>query len=883
KLQEGYYSLIVVADDPTTSGMDYTPKMLQLDMTGQISGTVISDFGLCPGATVRITGSAELVELGAAPEGLYFVAMDACNGTQYQRDRRMYEAIDLGPDIIVVPAKVPITLFGVSRTYSFVIDNDGSYFYFQQGDFETIDVGKVVMERNVEVVRGLLNSTKSKVEKFGISGIEMKTELNDLDAAFAYLGLAELSLGEKSYTQCFINLRAAYVIVQDVEAVLEKTMSDLAFSPIPLSFLFVLSAFGLASIFVEKEDLKMASGLLTSLLFLGISYYVAPGWRLVDPAQLLVPSIAASCLSVGLAIVFPRVKRDIVTPFGIAFLSSLTSTFSLATRNLKRRRIRTSLVLTSIFTLVFGFTVFTSFRFQAFVAYGKPASPYPHANPPKGLMIVTPPGLASTPIPSCMVEALRNDPSVTSVAPKAESSPSCMEGRLTSDGGYSMTIRGAIGVSSEEAKMSKLDAAVISGHYLAEGESALLISERAAEQLRVSPGDKVRLTWETRTGESTVDFMVAGILDDEILEWISDLDGQPIRPYFTVEYGLRYYVSTENMVVLDWKELMELGLGSLTRINVQARSADDTVQLSVELARKWRYFVYASDGKEIKLFYYRKDPALVGSSSIPMVLVLVGLNVLACTLNAVYERRKEVVTLSLLGLNPSHISYIFLAEAILLAFIGGSTGYLFSVGMPRILLSLGGPGFLTEKTSWFWGVVAILMTAAVTVSASVIPAKKASEIATPQIPHKYKLEYIQTRKDLHKFYVHVPYVVSKLELGQFISFVRTKCWETQALRTIPEKMEFIKVLDESDQDNEVVKLVFSHSFAQEGSRAFRTENELAMVRSKGSPNYSIDLIIEIDMIYNFDSSEVIRRTTSAIRWLMLQWTASPSSDRWDFR
>lgn len=316
----------------------------------------------------------------------------------------------------------------------------------------------------------------------------------------------------------------------------------------------------------------------------------------------------------------------------------------------------------------------------------------------------------------------------------------------------------------------------------------------------------------------------------------------------------------------------------MTRINIQTKSADEIVPLANELARKWRYFVYATVDEEVKIFAYRKDPTLLGGSAIPMVLVLVGLNILACSLNAIYERRKEIATLSLVGLNPSQISYIFLAEAGLVAFIGGMMGYLFGIGVPRALFVLGGPGFLTEKFSWTWSIAVILMAAVVTISASIFPAIKASTLATPHLPLKWKIDYIPAQTDM--WLLHIPQVVSRPELGYFVVFIEGKFEEMQLLRTIPEKMVLEDLVDESDQEMDVRKLLFAYSFAQEGSRAFRTENELVMKRGLTSSIYSIDLMIRIDMIYNYNPMDVVWKTASVVRRLMLQWAAAPSSERW---
>ena len=889
-LRRGYYWMLAYADYQETPGIDYVPGIMQLDLRDRESSlaeeNVVINFELVPGASVVLTGSPEFVEVGGVPEGVQYgfdVIESSYSALLQSRSLVSYSSqvwAVLGLEYGHVIVAADSSIFPVVRSSSgnIVVDNDGSTFTFRQGSKTILDISKVVMERNVAFVRDKLTSTWLMANELSINGIDIETQLDNLNTAFDLLNSARLELQNGRYSQCFIDLRAAYIIHGDVQLETLNIKSDTTFSPVPLSFLLVLCGFGLASVFIENNALRICMGALTGSIFLGFYYYISPGWRLTEPTVLLTSCILAASIAIGLALLLPRIKRDVVTQSGVPLASNLTSTFSLATRNLKRRRMRSSLILISILTLVFGFTVFTSFQVKSAVGSGRPSSPYPNEKPPAGLMVVPQPGPSeASGLPSSMVDALKTDPLVSSVAPKTESSPTYMEAQIISENGENITIRGVMGVSGEEGRMNALDAAIIEGHYMDELEKAILISAKAADRIHVKPGDKVKFSWVTGSGvPATESFAIAGIFDDQILEQIVDLDGQPIRPYVILDRE-KAYLSPDSIAIFNWQELIRLGLGRLTRINVQT-SSGDIVNIAVKLVSKWRFFVYASDGSEVRLFYYRKDPTLAGGSAIPMLLVLVGLNVLACTLNAVYERRKEIATLSLVGLNPSQISYIFLAEAGLVAFIGSVIGYLFGLGGPRLLLSLGGPGFLTEKVSWTWSIAVILMAMFVSISASVIPAIKASTIATPKLPLKWKLDYLPATKDT--WLLHIPQLVSQIELKHFFRFIQGQFEEFQLLRTIPEKMEFKEIVEDSDQEKEVKKLLFSHSFAQEGSRAFRTENELIVSRSRGLSTYSLDLAIRIAMIYNYEPMEVVKKTASAIRKLMLKWTATPSSERW---
>jgi ABC-type multidrug transport system ATPase subunit/ABC-type lipoprotein release transport system permease subunit len=890
-LSRGYYEYALVwADYNETPGVDYVPQVLSLgDFQHELSASqteIVADFQLLPGATVIVTGSPEFVELGGEPPQPSFsfstsdpryAAYSSQTLSYYYADVRSFMGME--PGSMVVPSDMPVSLLGGGSAAGvyFVDDNDSFYFRFPQGSKTTVDISKAVMARNIASVRDGLTNTWYAAKQLSLNGIDVNAEMNDLNTSFGFLNSARASFGAGSYSQCFVNLRAAYIITDDVRTRLSNISTDVTFSPIPLSFLLILSGFGLASVLIERNAVRVGAGFLTSLLFLGFYYYISPGWRLADPLLLMASCILAAVMAIGLALVLPRLRKDVVTPSGVALTSSLTSTFSIATRNLKRRRLRSVLILISLVTLVFGFTVFTSFQITTAVASGRPTQAYP-GKPPTGLMIVSPSGSS---LPTSIVDALQEEPMVSSVAPKTESSPTYMEVQIISKNGYNVTIRGVMGISSEEAKMSHLDEALLSGHMLQEGENALMITAKVAELLHVSPGDKVEFTWNTAPGTSgislTKGYMVAGVLDDQIFDQIIDLDGQPIRPYIVVDHE-RTYLSADSVAILSWKELLDLDIGSLTRINVQTKNEGDISTLAIQLAGKWRWFVYASVDNVVQLFYYKRDPKLSGGTEIPLLLVLVGLNVLACTLNAVYERRREIATLSLVGLNPSQISYMFLAEAGLVAFVGGVIGYLLGLGGPRLLLSLGGPGFLTEKVSWTWSVAVILMAVMVSVSASVIPALKASTIATPKLPLRWKLEYLPSSKDT--WLLHIPQLVSQTELGRFFRFIEGKFEEMQLLKAIPEKMEKMDLVDESDNEKAVRKLLFAHSFAQEGSRSFKTEDELVATRSRGSSTYALDLSIRIAMLYNYEPMEVVRKTASAVRKLMLQWAAAPSAERW---
>jgi ABC-type multidrug transport system ATPase subunit/ABC-type lipoprotein release transport system permease subunit len=888
-LPRGYFRITVMVDNPETLGLDYVPAQMELNTWDLVpeQRALSVDFELYPGASIIIRGSPEFVELGKTPEGMAyaFTALDPhfrdIERTGAIRSYDELTRLDLGlrPGEIIVPADTPVS---VGAPDWFTDDNGSNFYTCPQGSRITVDINRAVMARNIAVVRDRLSSAQLQAGELGMNGIDVTSEANDLNTALGLLDSARLELRDGNYAECFLDLRSSYLMIEGVLSSMANAQADAAFSPIPLTFLLALSGFALAGIMVEGDAARMAAGALASSIMIGFYLYVSPGWRLTDPLLLLAACAMAALTAIGLAIMIPRIRGDIVTPSGIAFLSSLTSTFSLATRNLKRRRLRSSLVLISILTLVFGFTAFTTFQARTLVMVRRMLPPYPNPEPPEGLMVAAPLG-SDYVLSASMVEALRADPLVSSVAPKTETIPMDINSPLAQliSKGYNITVFGAIGLSSDEVRMNHLDAAVINGTYGLEGDNtslqAILISAIAARQLHVTIGDKVEFT--IYSNFLTVNYTVIGILDDRIFEGIIDLDGQSIRPYVQQQEEV-YHMSPDKMVVFNWKELLRLGIGSarITRINVQTRSGADIMSLSYKLTKKWHCPVYASVNNSVQIFLYSLEYSLSGGMVVPMLMALVGLNVLACTLNGIYERRKEIATLSLVGLNPSQISYIFLAESGLVAFVGGAIGYLLGLGGPRLLLSLGGPGFLTEKVSWMWSVAVILMAVVVSVSASVIPAMKASTIATPKLPLKWKLEHLPAKGDAWQ--LHMPQLVSQLEIERFIGFFKGKVEEMQLLQQASERMELNGIAYEYDERGDVKKLLFTYSWALEGSRAFQTEDELVVLRRRGYSTYEMNLVIRIVMVYNYEPMDAAKRTASVIRKLILQWTTTPSAERW---
>ena len=108
-------------------------------------------------------------------------------------------------------------------------------------------------------------------------------------------------------------------------------------------------------------------------------------------------------------------------------------------------------------------------------------------------------------------------------------------------------------------------------------------------------------------------------------------------------------------------------------------------------------------------------------------------------LGSVYERVREIYIYSSLGLAPTHIAALFIAEASVYAILGAIAGYLVGQAMAKLLMAC---HMLTGLNLNYSSLSAVGSTTIImgTVLLSVIyPAKRASQIAMPGIERRWTL------------------------------------------------------------------------------------------------------------------------------------------------
>jgi hypothetical protein len=149
--------------------------------------------------------------------------------------------------------------------------------------------------------------------------------------------------------------------------------------------------------------------------------------------------------------------------------------------------------------------------------------------------------------------------------------------------------------------------------------------------------------------------------------------------------------------------------------------------------------LYAASGSKIERFSSIASTSGKGVETIVVPVLIAALIVLNTMLGSVFERIKEIHIFSSIGLSPTHIGTLFMAEALVYAIIGAVSGYILGQLVSYVLASTGWLKGLSLNFSSVAAVGATLIVVAVVMLSTLWPAKKASEVATPSTSRSWNI------------------------------------------------------------------------------------------------------------------------------------------------
>lgn len=574
----------------------------------------------------------------------------------------------------------------------------------------------------------------------------------------------------RRYDAMVAQARASWGLALRVYNDVEKTQRDVLLGVLFYIALFIPFAYCVERVVFNYANIhkRIAAFLGILLAVIAVVYQVHPAFRLTYSPLVVILAFFILGLSVVVAgIIFLRFEREMtalqkrashVRATEIGGMRAFAAAFAIGVSNLRRRKIRTALTCLTLIILTFtimSFTAVKSTREEGAVRLAEKA-PY------QGVLLKN---LGWRSLPPETLAVLRDAygqehllaPLAWLELPDKTRAPTA-EIRA---GDRTETLQGLIGLSPAEANVGRSRGLLVAGRWFAPGDrDAAILPRPMAKRLGVGPGDRVTLL-----GRS---FTVAGLYRRNALDDRTDLDGESITPVtFPSEAAVemtevekeavdsgedvktlqsRYqHVDDDLTVIVPYATLMGLGgqcksvVLAPRRRQASAATARAEAALAARLADRFGLAVYS--GQPDGVFVYHASDAL-GYAGIPNILIPLLISVLIVLntmIGAVYERKREIGVYTAVGLAPSHVSFLFIAEALAFAVISVVLGYLLAQIAAGLLSGTHLWAGMTANYSSLAGVAAMLLVIGVVLLSVIYPSRMASAIAIPDVNRAWSL------------------------------------------------------------------------------------------------------------------------------------------------
>jgi len=890
--KEGAYLIYVTCDRKDTPGVDYLPQRWRVWISMGSNST--HRFVMKKAASVYLEGEVRSIKSKSPASACYFEVEEIekkLTGNYWTGPVRDYgsktdivNALGYDERLVVIPANTKVAIKvtaefgsiykGKGWKESFTVTGKTGYIKLSPGEILYLDMRESSLLSNIEEVQDLLKSSLYLLEECRDAGFLVEAERRDLQNSHRLLDESLSLLKKKDYDQSFAKLRSSYILATKVKDDLEGLIITSSQSFFPILFILLFISFSSSYLIAERRNiLEISMGKwifsLPINMLIGIIFYIGlvilfyllfPGCRLVHEVVFITAAALSLIVGQSTLLLAPRLFPEKESENrSIRIQSALIAAFSMACRNLRRRKIRTIMSLINIMILVFGFITLTSIS----PGYGVVAQTIRPSIPVDALLIKDEPIGGNIgefiPIPESFIDWLKSQPNITLIAPKAENTPvSSLQplGHLYSTSGESMTVLGIIGIiPSVEANITGLNSIIVEGEYLKDNETqGVLISSDLKELLKVNVGDSLY--------GFNQEFVIRGFFDTKMLENWRDIDGNPIRPYMYDPIAGSFPSSGKNVIIVTYEKALKLPKVSISRVTIQLRNKENYEEMARTIILTYDYDVYISHPGSLVRQTLGSYVEEKGLGLIPFLMGLVILNIGASMLGSVRERREEIASLSSIGLNPTHIASLFVAEAIVLAFIGGGFGYLLGISSYRLASNpIFGALEVREKTSAEWGLIALFFSLATAILGSLIPALQSSTLVTPSLLRRWRIRESERPEGADNIWkIDLPIKILQREIEPFTAFILDRLEESGGVTRESIKLEKIS--------EEARKISFIYNPPELG---YRSHNELTVRKSETS-NYNLTLLCTPEGPPSH-AREIVHRTATYVRKLILEWNA----------
>jgi hypothetical protein len=876
-------TLYATYDDPDTGNYDCLPQARLLAGADSYA----ADFTLPPAATIQMTGQIKPVETTSTIRFYTVSALDPSTGDRLKSGdlileygsgtRTINSVLGLDPDTLILPVETPLVLqfrsqtevasrstrvLGWGTSYAQAADkpvsftiSEGEPFVFIPGQRVELDYRRYSLAQDVDTVSTGLSQAEARLTELEAGGFYVTAERFDLKEAAEQLGRAEARHAVSDYEACYVELSSAYLKWTVLSGRLGSMVAEAAVSVKTLIVFVALTATVIGGFLAERRGLMMVTAGISFAIMITYLYKVYPGSALIPAGEFA----AVSAVSLSL-FALPLILSGLVgrgSSWATLKAGEWVSMFSFGKRNLRRRRLRFALTFVPIMLLTMSFVALTSMS----TGYGLVSQWVPYAEPDAAGILVRmseyepktefEKGIFYTVIQPA-VEWVAGYEGVASVALKAESTPQVRP--IATVDGYDF--RGVIGLDVEgEPLMPGVDACVVEGEPLRE-EDTCLVHVNVFQYTGLGLGDTLTIRGVPMT--------IVGAFDSGIVD-VMDADGGSFLPGYQVivnpgDDQPRVEVRTVEpyyAVVTTLMTAQRMSGVRASRVTATLEPGADGVTLGKSMALSREYRVWVSTGAEVLRASMTDTIAGKGFGvTIPWLIVV--LNVLATMMGSMYERRAEINILSSVGLNPTHISGVFLAEALITGVTAGGLGYLIGLGWYPAMRALADAPVVNQKVSAFW-VVGSLAIAVTAVAAGSVLALRGSTVITPSFIRNWRLEGSSSPDDTWS--VALPNKVKPEEVDALLAYI------CDALRAYDDRESAPHIYGvKQASDGEGRRFIsFTYREVPTNIGAKTSYNRLVVEPGEEADVYGATLVSK-------GTREAVESTVVFMRKLMIQWT-----------
>ncbi len=324
--------------------------------------------------------------------------------------------------------------------------------------------------------------------------------------------------------------------------------------------------------------------------------------------------------------------------------------------------------------------------------------------------------------------------------------------------GKQVPMLGALGLPPIEHKLTGIDRVLTNWQTFAEAGGCYL-PEDTAKLLGVAVGDVVVIRGD--------ELVVRGVFDPVRLEdEIRMLDGQPIMPYdYTRQEQdwinrdsqdaieqetasaaamqpsgniLDQLIPARSLIILPTDNIRRFG-GTLRSVGIACSSLAQASDVANELMKTIVYPAYYSNRDGGVSVVVATPLVAIPPKNLAIPLVIAALIIFTTMLNSVSERKKEIYVYTSLGLAPTHVGALFVAEALTYGLMGAVFGYIAGQGTASVLTGLGLMEGITLNYSGTAVIKTMLLVQGVVVLSAIVPAIAAGRIAAPSSDMDWKV------------------------------------------------------------------------------------------------------------------------------------------------